>query len=155
MSEINMSMHQGRARLFIPAFEPLYEVLEPFSWLVVRLAAGGILAWVGWGKVSHGYAAYVPAFAELGFHDIFYLFYLLLVVEFIGGLCICLGLFTRFWAVAAGIEMAYITYIYIPNGFSWLHRGYQFSLMWGLVLAAIAMRGGGPLSLDRAIGREL
>jgi len=27
--------------------------------------------------------------------------------------------------------------------------------MWGLVLLAIALRGGGPFSLDRKIGREL
>jgi hypothetical protein len=27
--------------------------------------------------------------------------------------------------------------------------------MWGLVLLAIALRGGGPYSLDRKIGKEL
>jgi putative oxidoreductase len=148
-------MSQANQRLLIPGFAPLYEVLDPLSWVVVRLAAGGILAWIGWGKVSSGVAAYVPAFAELGFHDVLWLIWAALIIEFVGGLCICFGLFTRFWAVAAGIEMLYITYIYIPNGFSWLHRGYQFSLMWGLILAAIAMRGGGPMSLDRKIGREL
>jgi putative oxidoreductase len=51
--------------------------------------------------------------------------------------------------------MLIITYIYIPNGFSWLARGYEFSLFWGLVCFAIALRGGGPYSLDRKLGTEL
>ena len=45
--------------------------------------------------------------------------------------------------------------IYWGNGFSWLHRGYEYTLMWGLICFAIALRGGGPYSLDRKLGREL
>jgi putative oxidoreductase len=44
---------------------------------------------------------------------------------------------------------------YLPNGFSWLSRGYEFVMLWGLVTLAIWWRGGGPYSLDRVIGREL
>ena len=45
--------------------------------------------------------------------------------------------------------------IYLPNGFAWINRGYEFVLMWGLICFAIALRGGGPYSLDRRIGIEL
>ena len=38
---------------------------------------------------------------------------------------------------------------------SWLNRGYEFVLLWGLMSLAIWWRGGGPYSLDRKIGREL
>ena len=31
----------------------------------------------------------------------------------------------------------------------------ELSLIWGIVLFAIALRGGGPYSLDRKIGKEL
>jgi putative oxidoreductase len=65
------------------------------------------------------------------------------------------GLFTRFWAAAAAIEMAIISYIYLKNGFSWLNRGYEYTLMWGLICFAISLRGGGPYSLDRKLGKEL
>src|SRR3546814_11525820 len=52
--------------------------------------------------------------------------------------------------------MAYITFfLYWDNGMSWLNRGYEFSLMWGLVCIAISLRGGGPFSLDRLMRREL
>ena len=39
--------------------------------------------------------------------------------------------------------------------FGWTQRGYEYPLFWGLVMLAIALRGGGPYSLDRKLGREL
>ena len=78
-----------------------------------------------------------------------------LSIEFVGGIALMLGLFTRFWAAAAAIEMAIISYAYLNNGFAWLNRGYEYTLMWGLVCFAIALRGGGPYSLDRKLGTEL
>jgi putative oxidoreductase len=44
---------------------------------------------------------------------------------------------------------------YCNTGFAWTRRGYEYVLMWGLVSFAIALRGGGPYSLDRKIGTEL
>jgi hypothetical protein len=31
----------------------------------------------------------------------------------------------------------------------------ELFLMWGIMMFAIALRGGGPYSVDRAIGKEL
>ena len=69
-----------------------------------------------------------------------------------------LGLFTRFFAVAAGIQFTVIVFIaHWPHGFWWTRPGggWEYPLMWGLMFAAIALRGGGPYSLDRRIGWEL
>ena len=33
--------------------------------------------------------------------------------------------------------------------------GPEYVIVWGLIVLAIAMRGGGPFSLDRWIGKEL
>ena len=60
----------------------------------------------------------------------------------------------RFFAAAITIEMAVIVYHHLPK-FAWTERGYEFPLMWGLIMFAIALRGGGPYSLDRKLGREL
>jgi putative oxidoreductase len=141
-------------KLLIPALRPFYDAVEPLSWLIVRLATGGILAWHGWGKVLRG-SAMAPAFTQMGYTDPIPMIYTLLVVEFIGGLCIVVGLFTRFWAAAVAIEMGYLFIIYLPNGYSWLNRGYEYVLLWGAVAFAIALRGGGPYSIDRAINKEL
>src|SRR5258707_8991678 len=151
-----MNEAQHPPRPLIPALGPLYASLEPLSWLLVRCACGVILAVHGGGKISRGAEAMAPTFAKLGYEHPVALVYLLIFVEFFGGIAIAAGLFTRFFAAAVTIEMAVITFVhYLPNGFSWLNRGLEFTLLWGLVAFALWCRGGGPYSLDRRIGVEL
>ena len=147
-------MAANQTRLLIPALKPLYDVLTPLSWPLIRCAAGLILAVHGWRKVIAPAAA-APGFAKLGYAYPELMVYLLIFVEFIGGIAIAAGLFTRFFAAAVTIEMVVIFFMYLPNGFPWTNRGYEFVLLWGLVTLAIWWRGGGPYSLDRRIGREL
>jgi len=143
-------------RLLIPALKPFYDALEPLSWLLVRCAAGLILAVHGWGKIARGAEAMAPAFAKMGYANPVPLIYFLILVEFVGGLAIAVGLLTRVFAAMVTIEMAVILFAhYLPNGFSWLNRGYEYVLLWGLVTLAIWWRGGGPYSLDRKLGWEL
>ena len=149
-------MDQEPRRLF-PALDRFYEWAIPLSWPLLRVASGALLAIHGYGKIGrtagpNELLKRLPDLAAIGAE----LTFVLMVVEFIGGLCIALGVFTRFFAAAAAIEMAVLTfYIYWGNGFSWTARGYEFTLLWGAVLFVIALRGGGPYSLDRKIGREL
>ena len=144
-------------RLFFPALQRFYAFATPLSWPILRLGVGLILAVHGYGKIGRttGPAQLLekmPEAAAIGAQ----LTFVLMVTEFIGGLCIAVGLATRFFAAAAAIEMAVLTfYIYWGNGFGWLARGYEYVLLWGLMLFAIALRGGGPWSLDRWIGKEL
>ena len=158
-TEINDDTAQRAAspiQLFIPHFESIYKVLEPLSWLVIRCACGLILAVHGWGKIAKGAEQVAPNFEKLGFTPALEVVYLLIFVEFFGGLCVACGLFTRFFAAAIAIELGVIFFTqYLPNGFSWLNRGYEFVLLWGLVALAIAMKGGGAYSLDKKIGHEL
>ena len=143
-------------RLYLPFLRPFYDRVAPLAWPLVRCAVGWNLAVHGWGKLMAGPAAVTPGFVEIGFPHPYSLILLLIVVEFVGGICIIFGLFTRFFAAAVAIELAYITFVlYWPTGFSWLKRGYEYTLMWGLVSLAIAFRGGGPYSLDRLFRREL
>jgi putative oxidoreductase len=143
-------------RLLLPGLRPLYDGLTPLSWLLVRCAAGIILAVHGWGKIARGPEAMAPVFEKLGYQHPLLVVYVLILIEFFGGMAIAAGRFTRFFAAAVTIEMAVIMFAhYLPNGFSWLNRGYEFVLLWGLVTLAIWWRGGGPYSLDRMLGREL
>jgi putative oxidoreductase len=143
-------------KLLFPALKPFYDALNPLSWLLIRCAVGLPLAVHGWGKISRGVEAVAPGFVKLGYENPVFLVYLLILVEFVGGLAIAAGLFTRVFAAMVTIEMAVIMFAhYLPNGFSWLNRGYEFVMIWGLVALAIWWRGGGPYSLDNKIGREL
>lgn len=143
-------------KLLFPSLKPFYAALNPLSWLLVRCAVGLILAVHGWGKIDRGAEAMAPVFMKMGYDHPVPLIYLLTFIELFGGIAIAAGLFTRFFAAAVAIEMAVIMFAhYLPNGFSWLNRGYEYVLLWGLVSMAIWLRGGGPYSLDRKIGTEL
>jgi putative oxidoreductase len=146
-------------KLIVPMLRCFYAWAIPLSWPLTRIAAGFILAVHGWGKIERGMSAQtaqlaktMPSLSALG--EPFSMF--LTFIELGGGLCLMLGLLTRFFAAANAIEMAVLTFIiYWGNGFAWLNKGYEFTLMWGLLLTAIAFRGGGPYSLDRWLGKEL
>ena len=82
--------------------------------------------------------------------------YAAMAMELVGGILLILGLFTRFFAAALAIEML------LPCCSSTFRRaiaagggGYEYVLLIGLVLFTIAMRGGGPYSVDAKIGKEL
>ena len=93
--------------------------------------------------------------AQMGFEPAIFFAWSSFLIEGLGGIGIILGLFTRFFAAAVAIEMGVIFLAYWNNGFGWMNRGYEYVLLWGLVSFAIALRGGGPYSLDRKLGIEL
>lgn len=79
-------------------------------------------------------------------------------LETAGAVCIILGLFTRAFALAVGIQFLIIVLVaHWGAGFAWSRPGggWEYPLFWGLIVLAISLRGGGPYSLDRALGREL
>jgi putative oxidoreductase len=148
-------MERVAPRLLIPGRRPFYHWAEPVSWLIIRVTAGLMLIPHGWPKLMAGIGPTAQStLARRGIEPAEPLAVVLIILELIGGLCVALGLFTRFWAAAITIEMFVICYQYWPK-FGWTGPGYEYTLMWGLVMLAIALRGGGPYSLDRVIGREL
>jgi len=151
-----MAMADRQPKLLLPFLAPFYDWAIPFSWLVIRAGFGIDLAIHGWEKVDRlprifsaiagGAAASLPAQFDPA-HNIVLSFF-----EFIGGICIALGLFTRFFAAAAAIEMSIICFtVFWPHGYA----HYEYTLWWGLALFAIALHGGGPYSIDRCLAREL
>jgi putative oxidoreductase len=144
-----------RSKPLFPALEPFYRFAIPFSWVVIRVAVGWNLVVHGWGKIARGVSSVAPAFSQMGFEPGLLWAWLSTVLELAGGICILLGLFTRLFAAAVAIEMLIIFLIYWKTGFSWLNRGYEYVLLWGLVSFAIALRGGGPVSIDSKLPREL
>ena len=148
-------MENAKPRLLIPGLRPFYDWAEPISWLLIRLTAGLIIIPHGWPKLMMGVQATANmALVKRGIAPAEPLAVVLITLETLGGLCVALGLFTRFWAAAIAIEMMVIVYHHLPK-FGWTGPGYEYPLFWGLVMFAIALRGGGPYSLDRRIGKEL
>ena len=154
------SVPPGEPRPLIPALAPFYARVRDLSWLLIRLTAGGTLLVHGWGKLTGaGVSAFASGvLARRGIEPSLPLAYIVFFTETVGALCLILGLFTRVAAAMIAIEMAVITFVvHWPNGFSWSAPGggWEFPFFWGLIVFAIALRGGGPYSLDRALGREI
>ncbi len=159
MSQIQAGSRTGEPKLVLPFLQTFYDQAIPLSWLLIRVAVGWNLLVHGWAKVMMmgPSDAFLKAFADMGFTPPAFWFWASTAIEFLGGIALILGLFTRVFAAAAAIEMLFIfvTYWEAGNGFAWLKRGYEYVLLWGLICLAIALRGGGPYSLDRKLGREL
>ena len=88
-------------RLVVPQLQPFYRWAEPLSWALIRITAGLMLIPHGWPKLMMGVGATANmALVKRGIAPAEPLAIVLIALETIGGLCIALGLFTRFWAAA-------------------------------------------------------
>jgi putative oxidoreductase len=138
-------------KLLIPSLSSLYRLLVPLSWLLVRCAAGGILLVHGYAKIGH-IDTVEGTMVRVGLGAPLFLAWVVTLTETVGAIAVVLGFFTRFFAAACAIDLAVIAFhVMAPRGFGTMEE----TLLWGLFFLAIALRGGGPFSIDRLIGREL
>jgi putative oxidoreductase len=110
----------------------------------------------GWAKIRAGLSNEIGFFVQHGFPQPALCAYTIVFFETVGSACVAIGLFTRFFAAGLAIDLgvAFIA-IHFPHGFSANHGGYEYVLLLGVVMFAIALRGGGTYSADRIIGVEL
>ena len=139
---------------------PVYDQTRDFSWLLVRLTAGGFLLIHGLQKVlgSTISAFAANSLARRGIEPAVPLAYVVFFLETVGALCIMFGLLTRLFAAATVVHFVIIiTFAQWSTGFPWNRPGggWEYPAFWGLIIVAILIRGGGPYSLDRKLGREL
>jgi putative oxidoreductase len=148
---------RGETKLIIPNLADFYASWRDIAYTLVRVAIGYIMFMHGWAKVTGpGFGGVsgmmaknnlVPGGAFAG---------AAMFLETVGAVCIIVGLFTRFFAAALAIEMgiAFLV-VHMSKGFAAGQGGFEYVLLLGVVLFAIAIRGGGPYSVDRMIGKEL
>ena len=146
----------GRAssepKLLFPGLAGFYATVSDLWYPMIRIGFGASLLFHGWGKVAAGQYTVGTSLVKYGIEPSTPLGYVVVIIETIGALCIILGLGTRFFAAAAAIEMAVIAFkVKMSLGFGQM----ELFVLFGIVFFAIALRGGGPYSLDRKIGKEL
>lgn len=142
-----------RSRLLVPALGSLYGPLSSLSLVLMRVCAGLILAVHGWPKIQAPMKA-AGMVESLGFFPGTLWSPLLAVTEFVGGLMLAAGLFTRF--VAAGATVVLLVTVY----FHWVVQGQglagaEKSILWAMITLVFVANGGGPFSIDRLLKREL
>jgi putative oxidoreductase len=150
--------HGVQPRLYFPGLEPFYQAISGLAYPFIRFVTGAMLMPHGWRKFVDPSArkATIELFHKLAFEPALLIFWFVGSLELLGGLCVAVGLFTRPFAFAIAIEMLVISFnVFWPNGFFAGGRGYEHTLLWGLIALAIAARGGGRKSLDGLIGKEL
>src|SRR5262245_31999535 len=108
-----MATTSADPRPLIPALAPLYAQAADLSYLIVRLTAGSILLVHGLIKLSTatltGFAQ--NSMARRGIEPAFLMASIVWFLETVGAVCIILGLFTRVFAVAIGIEFLIIVFV--------------------------------------------
>jgi putative oxidoreductase len=123
--------------------------LQPLALLVMRLALGTIMVVHGSHKVFGGLHHHAQFVASLGFP--YWTGYLSSFTEFLGGLLVLAGLFTRAAAFAICINMGVaIAKVHWHNGLTGDH-GFEFPLSLATIAFALIFFGAGPIAIDHVL----
>lgn len=148
---------KSKTRLLIPGLAGFYASWTEITYALLRVVIGYILFMHGWAKVAGpGLAGVSGMMTKMGLEPATAFAGAAMFLETVGAVCLAIGLFTRFFAAALAIEMliALVT-VHAAHGFSASQGGYEYVLLIGIVLFTIAIRGGGPYSVDAKLGKEL
>ncbi len=144
-------------KLLFPGLAGFYQSWRDIAYTLIRVVIGYILFMHGWLKVgTFGLAGVSGFMAKNGLEPAAVFAVAAMFLETVGAICIIIGLFTRFFAAALAIELgiAFLA-VHLKAGFAVNKGGFEYILLLGIVMFAIAIRGGGPYSVDRWIGKEL
>jgi len=160
-------MADEKTKLIIPALGGLYEQLKPLSYPIVRITCGALLIPHGYAKLFAGAAKGTAFFMamKLGGHPKeaagdFAASWMpvatyLGILELVGGTMLVIGLLTRVIAAqVVGFMLVAMFLVHWDFGYFWNKAGWEMPLMWGLLAIVVLIRGGGPMSVDRMIGKE-
>ncbi len=153
-------MAEATQRLYVPALGGIYSAVSEFAEPILRIALGGVLIPHGCQKLfglfgGMGLSGNAALFDRLGYNPGMFWGTLVGCTEFIGGILLVLGLFTRFAAAAVVIFMIVALKFTSAKGFFWSNGGMEYPLLIGICALFFLIRGGGPYSLDRMIKRRL
>jgi putative oxidoreductase len=150
-------MANNQAKLMYPGLAGFYENMLPIAETFVRIVIGVLFVMHVSVKLTAGpNAVAASVFAKNGLEPAILWAYVIIFLELVGGICLIIGLFTRFFAAALAIEMLVaLLVVHLPKGYAASGGGYEYVLLIGAACFLFAIRGGGPYSFDRIIGREL
>ena len=129
--------------------------IEPLGHRLLRVVSGGFLVAHGWPKWAAGAETFAGGLTRRGTGPALPLAWMVVSLEAISGLLIALGLLIRPIAFLAAGHLAFIAFwVVLPNGSAWTRGGWEHPAMWGAVMLAIALLGGGQWWLDRLLFRR-
>ena len=143
-------------KLLVPQLGRLYAVFAPITEPLIRLMAGGSLAFHGYQILFGNIEGAARFFESVGFEDGLMWAWVVGILEFGCGILLAIGLFTRLAAgpIIVFMIVAIVTYHW-DNGYNWEARGIEYPLFWAIVVFHFLVHGGGRWSVDALIGREI
>lgn len=150
-------------RLLIAGLGRFYANAAPVAYLLLRGAFGLTIVTHGLPKLTgsaHGSMANPMAGSTNLIANVLHLPFapelalLVALLETFGGLAVAIGLATRLFAPMLAIQMLFICFAIGP-AYAWIDRGFEYPLILGFLALFLSIHGGGALSADRLIGREL
>ena len=139
-----------------PFLRNLDSIGEYLSYPLIRFITGILLIPHGYGKLYKGFNGNLDSFINFldkeysnPFITGVFIAYLIALTEFLGGICIAFGFFTRIAALSVTTFMFFAVLYHFPHGFFWSKEGYEYPLMWGVITFAIFLKGSGNISIDQ------
>lgn len=138
---------------------------DTWSLTIVRVMLG-LVMWphgaqklFGWFN-GHGAAAFMQSFEKVsGLPG--WLGWLVIIIEFIGAICLILGFWVRLWGLAfVGLFVGIILTIHLPYGFfmNWggnqAGEGFEYHLLVIGMAWALVVGGAGKLSVDQSMANQ-
>lgn len=140
----------------------LFKTHNTSTGLILRLTLGiiflphGLQKTVGWFD-GPGFVQMMKVFTEQ-MHLPAIVAFLVIMIEFIGAVCLIIGFATRFWSIAyIGLMIGIIFTAHLQFGFfmNWMGtqkgEGMQFDLMAIGIALALIFEGGGKYAIDKYI----
>lgn len=127
----------------------------PYSWTILRVVVGFIMAAHGWQKVQD-VGAFAGNLEQMGFPLPLFNAYLATAGELLGGLGLMLGLITRLAAFGVFATMAVAVFgVHLPNGLFAKDGGFEYPITLLVVALFFMANGAGPYSLDNIVCKKL
>ena len=122
---------------------------QPAVPLLLRVVLGAIFVAHGFQKISSDMREFTHTVGHLGFPMPVLFAWAAALSEFLGGICVLVGLFTRWAALAIAVVMTVaVTQVHLHQG---LLQGYEYPLALLAIAIAIVLTGAGPASLDKNV----
>ena len=142
-------------------FQKILNSDSGYAALALRIPVGIVLAAHGAQKLFAWFGGYGLEgtgqwLASIGLEPGYLMALLAGSAEFFGGIALILGVLTRPAAVVAAFTMLVaILSVHIGNGLFLTNNGYEFALTLFAATVALAIQGGGSLSIDNKLSQRL
>lgn len=124
----------------------------PVGLILMAHGAQKLFGWFG----GNGLAGTAGWMSSMGMEPGYLMAILAGGAEFFGGLALVLGLLTRPAALVAAFTMLVAIFsVHISNGLFASDGGYEYALTLMVALLALAIQGGGAMSMDKALSEKL